>query len=204
MRSRRPKLYGFTALLLCGVATAAIAQDARTYTYDALGRLIEQESTGTPNNGEVHSICYDAAGNRTQYRTSEDGSSAGCDPGIPGAAPTPTPSPSPTPTPTPTPTGNNPPITVNDSSSGDCYSLRIVNLTANDSDPESNYPLTLTAISQNSGQATAMLGSASSVTVEFGPQFDSSSFTYTVEDSLGASATGQLSVSTSGCGTEQY
>jgi len=201
MQSRRSSVIGFSALLLCGVATTAIAQDQRTYTYDALGRLIEQVSDGAPNDDEVHSICYDAAGNRTQYRTSTDGSSGNCDPGVPGAAPTPTPTS--TPTSTPTPTGNAPPVTVNDSTSGDCFSLKIVNLTANDSDPEQNYPLVLTAISQNSGQASATIASASSATVEFGPQGDSSSFTYTVEDSLGASSTGHLSVTSSGCSGQQ-
>jgi len=206
MKIERPSIAAVTALLLCGVATTAIAQDQRTYTYDALGRLIEQVSNGAPNNNEVHSICYDAAGNRTQYRTSTDGSSGNCDPGIPGTtptpSPTPTPTPTPTPSPTPTPTGNNPPVTVNDSTSGNCYTLKFVNLTANDSDPEQNYPLNLTAITQNSGLATASIASASSVVVEFGPQWDSSSFTYTVQDSLGASSTGHLAVTTSGCGLD--
>ena len=77
----------------------------------------------------------------------------------------------------------------------------IVNLTANDSDPEGNYPLALTAISAGSGgAATATIASESSVTVTFGPSGDSTNFTYTVADSLGVTSTGQLTAFTDSCG----
>ena len=194
----RPSTTAVATLLLCGVATTAIAQDQRTYTYDALGRLIEQESDGPPNDNEVHSICYDAAGNRIQYRTSDDGSSAGCDPGAPGVAQASASTQSSTPT--ASQVGNNSPVTSQDNASGECDTLVFVNLTANDHDPEGHYPLQLTAISQSTGQATAIIASASSVTVEFAQQVGSSTYTYTVTDSQGASSTGSLNVTTSACG----
>lgn len=75
-----------------------------------------------------------------------------------------------------------------------------VNLTANDSDPESNYPLALTAVSAGTGFGGASIVSNSSVSVDFGPSGDISVVTYTVADSLGATSTGQLTITTSSCG----
>jgi hypothetical protein len=86
---------------------------------------------------------------------------------------------------------------VADTSSILCYSSGTVNLVANDSDPENNVPLALVSITNTSGSAVATLLNASSVTVDTydkGP----STFTYTVADSLGASSTGQLTVTSTG------
>lgn len=185
------------SVLLCGVSSAALAQDVRNYRYDVHGRLVEQSSEGAPNDDEVHSICYDAAGNRTQYRTSTDGSTANCDAGTAITGGTPTPSPTPTPTPTPS---NSPPSTATDYASGECATTVTVNLTVNDSDPEGDYPLQLMAITQDSGAASASVASASSALVQYGPQADNSVFTYTVTDSLGNSSTGTLHVDTLTCG----
>lgn len=75
------------------------------------------------------------------------------------------------------------------------------NLTANDTDPEGHYPLTLTNIVKNQGGASATIMTGSLVEVIFAfSAGDFSLFTYTVQDSQGASATGQLSVSTTSCG----
>jgi YD repeat-containing protein len=46
---------------------SARAQEATTYSYDALGRLVSSSTTGGPNNGVATGTCFDAAGNRTQY-----------------------------------------------------------------------------------------------------------------------------------------
>lgn len=48
-------------------STGAHAQDATTYSYDALGRLVSATTSGGPNNGIARGTCFDAAGNRTQY-----------------------------------------------------------------------------------------------------------------------------------------
>lgn len=83
--------------------------------------------------------------------------------------------------------------------SGQCFNATTVNLTANDSDPEGNYPLQLISITRTSGFATATVVSTSSVSVNFASSAGLSTFNYIVQDSLGASATGELNVSTS-CG----
>ena len=38
-----------------------------TYTYDALGRLVQASTTGTVNNGVQMTTSYDPADNRTSY-----------------------------------------------------------------------------------------------------------------------------------------
>ncbi len=181
---------GVATILAAGVASAQSSTES--YTYDARGRLAEAKTAGGQNNNEVHSICYDRSGNRTRYRAASNGTSITC----PVAAPAPTPSPAPTPTPTPT---NSPPVTANDAVAGTCFTAITKNLTANDTDPEGNYPLTLTAVGPSSGGASAYIVSASSVRVVFGPKWDWSSVSYTVRDSLGATSTGQLSISTMTC-----
>lgn len=187
------------ATVSCGaiaVAATAVAaqQSTEEYKYDSLGRVVEAKTAGGQNNGETHSICYDAAGNRVEYKTTTNGTSSSCmTQGAQGGTPTPTPSPTPTPTPT-----NSPPNTVNDTANLPCDQIMSVNLTANDSDPESNYPLALTAIS-GGGSASAEILNASTVSVDAGPFNNTSQFTYTVADSLDATSTGTLTVNTSGC-----
>lgn len=56
----------FAIMLPLAVGTAW-AGETITYTYDALGRLAEAQSSGTVNNGQDVAISYDAAGNRTNY-----------------------------------------------------------------------------------------------------------------------------------------
>lgn len=55
-----------SAFLALGIG-AAFANEATTYTYDALGRLTAMSSTGTVNNGQNVSTNFDPAGNRTNY-----------------------------------------------------------------------------------------------------------------------------------------
>lgn len=43
------------------------AQETTTYSYDELGRLIETEVTGGPNDAVDTELNYDDAGNRTSY-----------------------------------------------------------------------------------------------------------------------------------------
>jgi YD repeat-containing protein len=49
---------------VCAIATAAQASETTTYTFDALGRIVAVNSTGTVNNGIATSLGYDPAGNR--------------------------------------------------------------------------------------------------------------------------------------------
>ncbi len=50
------------------VASPGWATETITYTYDALGRMIEAGSVGTVNQGQVTAITYDDAGNRSNYQ----------------------------------------------------------------------------------------------------------------------------------------
>ena len=63
-------LYGaaFPGLMLA--ATPAISAETITYSYDALGRVVQVLSTGTVNNNQSTTIAYDAATNRTNYTIS--------------------------------------------------------------------------------------------------------------------------------------
>lgn len=47
----------------------ASASETKTYTYDALGRLVTVSSSGTVNNGHTDAIAYDPAGNRTSFNS---------------------------------------------------------------------------------------------------------------------------------------
>lgn len=71
-----------------------------------------------------------------------------------------------------------------------------VNVIANDTDPEGNYPLSLVSITDASfGMATILDGATISYQAARFPGSDT--ITYTVQDSLGATSTGTLSVSIS-------
>lgn len=143
------------------------------------------------------SLCYDATGNRTSMTTNSTGTSNHCDEGTPTGTASPTPSPT-------SSSSNSGPSTTDDTVSGQCGRLGYKNVVANDSDPEGDTPITLTGISYVSGGASASVYSSTSVQVTFGPEWDVSYFTYTVQDSLGNSSTGQLTVSTSSCDTEPF
>src|SRR5690606_35999668 len=69
---------GLGAVLLFGLAVAGAASETKTYTYDALGRLVKAQSSGTVNNLDTNSICYDPAGNRTQYKSNGAGGALNC------------------------------------------------------------------------------------------------------------------------------
>ncbi|MFT3791436.1 MAG: hypothetical protein QM741_10220 [Rudaea sp.] len=56
----------------------AWAGETQTYKYDELGRLKSVQYTGTVNNGQAHSTCFDPAGNRTVYRSDAGGALATC------------------------------------------------------------------------------------------------------------------------------
>lgn len=189
----------FSAAALIGAFSLPLAANisaqtsSEEYSYDALGRLVIAETSGGTNDGETHSLCYDSAGNRTQYSATSDASVAACV--DQGSGPV---GPGEDPEQEPPPPTNNPPTTTNDSVTVPCDLTITVNLTANDSDPEGNTPLSLTAISGN-GMASATIVSASSVSVTAGSINSTTTFTYTVADALGATSNGTLTVTTNNC-----
>lgn len=61
------KVIGLAAL--SGLAAAAVASsETVTYSYDARGRLVKVEHTGTVNNGVVANYTFDKAENRTNVK----------------------------------------------------------------------------------------------------------------------------------------
>lgn len=82
LRFRGALMSGVVSSLL--LATAASAQTV-TYTYDALGRLRASSVSGGANHGTSTAICYDAAGNRSQYVTVVGGP-ASCSTGLMSAS----------------------------------------------------------------------------------------------------------------------
>jgi YD repeat-containing protein len=70
-------LVGFLA------AGPAQAQETKTYTYDALGRVTGVQTSGGPSSGTNAGYQYDPAGNRTNVTVSgsPNGNAGGNDPG---------------------------------------------------------------------------------------------------------------------------
>ena len=72
-----------------------------------------------------------------------------------------------------------------------------MNLLANDYDPNGNVPLTLVSINPSSGSIYASIVSSTSVTFS-AAYTGTASFTYTIANSLGATATGIVTVTATG------
>lgn len=167
------------------IAPSVNASETVTYTYDAQGRLVQSVISGTVNNGQSSSTTFDAANNRTNYSVSLSGSTP--------------------PPPPPPPPSNNPPVTVADTlyNIPKC-AIRTKIVTANDSDPEGNVPLVLlSVVNTNTSLGTPSVLNASTVQydTDISGATGSDTVTYTVRDSLGATATGTLSVTVVNSGT---
>ena len=169
----------FCALLACAVISTApaVASETQTYSYDELGRLTAVQYSGAVNNGAAHSLCYDPAGNRTKYKSDSAGTLATCTGG--GGGPPPT---------------NLPPVTVNDTLTVIRCEIGYKNVVANDSDPEGNTPLVVTAVDH----PDAWVASSTTVGVQAPDASGSFIVNYTVRDSLGATSTGSLTVTITG------
>ncbi|MEM6411028.1 MAG: hypothetical protein AAF683_05790 [Pseudomonadota bacterium] len=77
-----------TSFAALASSTALSAQPStETYTYDALGRLVKVVTTGGSNNTQTRSICYDKAGNRTEYVANKSNGSTVCTPPPPPPPP---------------------------------------------------------------------------------------------------------------------
>ena len=65
-----PVLLRFTAAATLALsATSAMATETITYTYDARGRLVQVQHSGTVNNGLNKTYTHDKANNRTNLTT---------------------------------------------------------------------------------------------------------------------------------------
>ena len=62
---RREKVLTALAIAAAAAAAAAMASETITYSYDARGRLVKVQRSGTVNNNVVANYSYDKADNRT-------------------------------------------------------------------------------------------------------------------------------------------
>lgn len=86
---------------------------------------------------------------------------------------------------------NNPPTVGNNSFSIKACAEKTIDLTSNDSDPEGNYPLRVTSVGQTSLGVFDIVSDSSVIFYASGTA-GGDTVSYTVEDSLGASATGLI------------
>ena len=77
-RNRVGYFVSASLVVLAAASNLARASETQSYAYDELGRLVAVTSSGTINNGQKHSICYDPAGNRTEYKSDSAGSGLAC------------------------------------------------------------------------------------------------------------------------------
>jgi hypothetical protein len=63
-----------TVLIVATVAAAAIASETITYTYDARGRLVRVQRSGSVNNNVTANYTYDKADNRTNVNVASPNS----------------------------------------------------------------------------------------------------------------------------------
>ena len=92
---------------------------------------------------------------------------------------------------------NRPPVANSDTLTLACNTSATVNLTANDTDPEGNVPLSLVSIGSGFDvYGNVVSGSSASITA--GAYFGNYVLNYTVADSLGATSIGSLSVNVTG------
>jgi hypothetical protein len=180
----------FLATSSCALATAAVASETVTYSYDALGRLVATSSSGTVNNGLATTIAYDPAGNRSCYTV------AGAATGTGGSC---TPPPPPSPPPPPPPSSG--PVANPDSASASACSSITVNVTANDTDPGGHYPVTLVSATSTNGRGPASVFSASTIEFDSNGRAGTASIDYVIQNSIGQTATGTLSVTIPSAGT---
>jgi hypothetical protein len=190
MRSRGKVALSLTVL---AAATGAMASETITYHYDSRGRLIRVEHAGAINNNIDTNYVLDRGDNRTTFATGVNLAP------VPPPAPLPPPSPPqgpPSPPQGPPPPPNQPPVTHTDTLNVARCTTATINVVANDTDPESNYPLTVIGVS-DATKGTATVTSATDITYEAGGMTGAEALTYTVQDSLGATSTGTLYVNIS-------
>ena len=164
------------------------AAETVAYSYDARGRLIKVIRSGSAqsNSNVTTDYTHDKANNRKQFVTINSPNSPG------------TPPPPPSPPPPPPPSSNQPPV-ANPDNAGSmqvCKTKNVV-VTANDTDPEGNLPLSVIAASGN-GAMEASVVNGTTIQLISSSVTGSQSANYTVRDSLGASSTGTVTVNVSG------
>ena len=186
MASRATKL----TWLAAGVSVSALwssgafAGETTTYVYNTLGRLVSVSTPRSPGtSSSATAIGYDAAGNRISYNVATGTST-------PPSTPTPPP-----PSPPPPSPPNSPPVANLDAlgTKPKCWS-GTVNVTSNDTDPDGNYPLHVVSASTSSSGMSVVVSSTTSLDITNSGASGVKSVSYVVADSLGATATGSVTL----------
>ena len=169
------------SLVALMVPLVANAAETVAYSYDARGRLVKVIRSGSAqsNSNVTTDYTHDKANNRKQFVTINSPNS----PGTP---------------PPPPPPSNQPPV-ANPDNAGSmqvCKTKNVV-VTSNDTDPEGNLPLSVTAASGN-GAMEATVVNSTTIQIISSSVSGSQTANYTVADSLGASSTGTVTVNVSG------
>jgi phage gpG-like protein len=68
-KNRMAQQAALAAMLFSCTAQPALAAEAQKYRYDAKGRLLKVERTGTVNNGITTEYTHDKADNRSRLKT---------------------------------------------------------------------------------------------------------------------------------------
>lgn len=173
------KICRLGALAAAMVAAAAAASETVSYSYDALGRLVRTSTTGGPNAGKNVGTNFDPAGNRCRHGPAATGTATTCGgtgTGGGGGGGT-----------------NQPPVAVNDSGTMTRCANQSFQVLANDSDPDGNLPLALVSVSYGGARGTAAVSGPSVVFTPNGTT-GSAAVTYTMRDSLNATASATLSI----------
>lgn len=172
---QKPIAISLSFMIYAIALPSAYAAETVTHQYDALGRLTQSTKSGGPATGTQTTTAYDPAGNRSNQTVTGAGS------GTP-------------PPPPPPPPANNPPVANADNGgSMQTCSSKMVTVTTNDTDPDGDYPLSVVSASGN-GDATASVASSTSVLIESGQTAGAQSISYTISDSRGATASGNISI----------
>lgn len=181
-------------------ASALGAAETIDYSYDALGRLVRVERSGGPQSGVAASYGYDCAGNRREVLAGAGAPPAPPTPPCPAAGspsppspPPPSPPPPSPPPPSPPPPGNHAPVANPDTGPAipKCGSTSI-DVAANDSDPDGPPPFAVTGLAGGAGLALTLDGNI--VLIESLGPAGPKTFTYTLADGLGATATGTVAI----------
>lgn len=168
----------------CALAAPAQAGETKTYSYDALGRLVASSSSGTVNNGLATAINYDPAGNRSCYTVTgaPTGSASTCTGGGGGGTPPP-----------PPPSSNQPPVTASDRFRIAQCSAVVLDVLENDTDPDGD-ALSISDVSGAAQQVGRITIDGTHLT--WWPTASTGSFngSYTIADGHGGTATGTFLV----------
>jgi hypothetical protein len=89
---------------------------------------------------------------------------------------------------------NNPPVPTNDTATTGSCTILTRNVVANDSDPDGDYPLTLTSVGYWGDRGFAYAMNGTYIVFEAGGTTGTAAISYTVSDSRGATATGTFTV----------